>query len=64
LNDIRDLVETVTLRRDPTRKGGIEIIIAGWLNALLGEKAFPHGSMRFGGMLPAKPSALFSIWAA
>jgi site-specific DNA recombinase len=46
---IRDLVETVTVRRDCSRKGGIEIIIAGRLNALLGEKAFPHRCVRIGG---------------
>jgi len=40
---IRDLVETVTVRRDGLRKGGVEVVIAGRLNALLGEKAFPNG---------------------
>jgi site-specific DNA recombinase len=40
---IRDLVETVTVRRDDSRKGAIEVSIAGRLNALLGEKAFPNG---------------------
>lgn len=46
---LRDLIETVTVRRDPTRKGGIELIINGRLNSLLGEKAFPHGCVRNGG---------------
>ena len=40
---IRNLVETVTVRRDGLEKGGIEVTIAGRLNALLGEKAFPNG---------------------
>ena len=40
---VRDLVETVTVRRDDSRKSGIEVTIAGRLNALLGEKAFPNG---------------------
>jgi site-specific DNA recombinase len=43
---LRDLVETVTVRRDPGRPGGIEITIAGRLNSLLGEKAFPNGLRR------------------
>jgi hypothetical protein len=37
------------IRRDPTREGGIELTITGRLNALLGEKAFPHGGVRNGG---------------
>ncbi|WP_159587130.1 recombinase family protein [Chelativorans xinjiangense] len=40
---MRDLVETVTVFRDPSRKGGIEIEISGRLTALLGEKAYPNG---------------------
>lgn len=40
---MRDLVETVTMFRDPSRKGGIEIEISGRLTALLGEKAYPNG---------------------
>ena len=46
---LRDLVQTVMIRRVPTRKGGIELTITGRLNALLGEKAFPHGCVRNGG---------------
>jgi site-specific DNA recombinase len=38
---IRDLVETVTVFRDPARLGGVTVEIAGRLNALLGEKAYP-----------------------
>ena len=39
---IRDLVETVTVFRDPARPGGIVVEIAGRLNALLGENAYPN----------------------
>ena len=39
---IRDLVETVTVFRDPARQGGVAVEIAGRLNALLGEQAFPN----------------------
>jgi site-specific DNA recombinase len=40
---IRDLVETVTVFRDPSRPGGVEVEIVGRLTALLGEKAYPNG---------------------
>jgi site-specific DNA recombinase len=36
---IRDLVETVTVKRDPARRGGVEVEIVGRLNALLCEPA-------------------------
>ena len=39
---IRDLVETVTVFRDPGRLGGVTVEIAGRLNALLGEMAYPN----------------------
>lgn len=39
---IRELVETVTVFRDASRPGGITVEIAGRLNALLGEHAYPH----------------------
>ncbi len=39
----RDLVETVTVFRDPSKLGGIEVEIVGRLTALLGEKAYPNG---------------------
>ena len=39
---IRDLVETVTVFRDPARPGGVMVEIAGRLNALLGENAYPN----------------------
>lgn len=36
---MRDLVETVTVFRDPSKLGGVEVQIAGRLTALLGEQA-------------------------
>ena len=39
---IRNLVETVTVFRNPGRPGGVAVEIAGRLNALLGEKAYPN----------------------
>ncbi|GAB9249017.1 recombinase family protein [Bradyrhizobium diazoefficiens] len=39
---IRDLIERVTVFRDPSRLGGVTVEISGRLNALLGEKAFPN----------------------
>ena len=39
---IRDLVETVTVFRDPARPGGVMVKIAGRLNALLVEQAYPN----------------------
>lgn len=39
---IRDLVETITVFRDPGGPGGVAVEIAGRLNALLGEKAYPN----------------------
>jgi hypothetical protein len=40
---MQDLIETVTVFRDPSRIGGIEVEIAGRHTALLGENAFPNG---------------------
>jgi hypothetical protein len=40
---MRDLVETVTVFRDPSRVGGVVVEISGRLNSLLGEKAYPNG---------------------
>ena len=40
---IRDLVETVTVFRDTSKPGGVEVEIVGRLTALLGEKAYPNG---------------------
>jgi hypothetical protein len=41
---IHDLVETVTVTRDPSRIGGVQVEIRGRLTALLGEKRVsgPH----------------------
>jgi site-specific DNA recombinase len=39
---IRELVETVTVFRDLSRPGGVTVEIAGRLNALLGENAYPN----------------------
>jgi site-specific DNA recombinase len=39
---IRDLVETVTVSRDTSRLGGVTVEIAGRLNALFGEQAYPN----------------------
>jgi DNA invertase Pin-like site-specific DNA recombinase len=39
---IRDLVDTVTVFRDPARPGGAAVEIAGRLNALLGDRAYPN----------------------
>lgn len=39
---IRDLVKTVTVFRDNTRPGGVQVEISGRLTALLGEQAFPN----------------------
>jgi site-specific DNA recombinase len=40
---IRDLVETVTVFRDMSKPGGVEVEIVGRLTALLGERAYPNG---------------------
>ena len=40
---MRDLVETVTVFRDPSKSGGVEVEINGRLTALLGQKAYPNG---------------------
>jgi site-specific DNA recombinase len=39
---IRDLVETVTVFKDPARPGGVAVEITGRLNALIGEEAYPN----------------------
>ena len=36
---LRDLIDTVIVRRDTSRKGGVEVEITGRLTGLLGEKA-------------------------
>jgi site-specific DNA recombinase len=40
---IRDLVESVTVFRDTSKPGRVEVEIVGRLTALLGEKAYPNG---------------------
>ena len=40
---IRDLIENVTVFRDTSKPGGVEVEIVGQLTALLGEKAYPNG---------------------
>lgn len=40
---IRELVESVIVRRDPERLGGVAVEITGRLSALMGGAAFPHG---------------------
>jgi len=39
---IRDLVDSVTVYRDPSRLGGVVVEVTGRLNALLGEQAYPN----------------------
>jgi site-specific DNA recombinase len=39
---LRELIETVTVFRDPSRHGGVAVEIVGRLNALLGEEAYPN----------------------
>jgi site-specific DNA recombinase len=39
---IRDLVETVTVLRNPSYPGGVTVEIVGRLNAQLREQAYPH----------------------
>lgn len=39
---LRNLVETVTVFRDPLRPGGVTVEITGRLNQLLGEQAYPN----------------------
>ena len=40
---MREVLDTVTVSRDPNRKGGGEVEIAARLTQLLGPKAFPQG---------------------
>jgi hypothetical protein len=51
---IRELVDTVTVQRDPSKRGGLEVVIAGRLNALLGDEAFPNGVKGSWGKLVAE----------
>ena len=45
---IRDLVETITVCRDPARPGGMAVEIAGRPNAPLGQEAYPNHFLLFG----------------
>jgi site-specific DNA recombinase len=40
---VREFIESVIVRRDPARQGGVEVTVTGRLNAVLGEKAYPNG---------------------
>ena len=40
---LRELIETVTVKAEPSAPSGLRIEIAGRLRALLGERAFPNG---------------------
>jgi hypothetical protein len=40
---MRELIESVTVRPDESRAGGVMLEITGRLNALLGESAYPNG---------------------
>ena len=51
---IRDLVETVTVFRNPSHPGGVTVEIVGRLNALLGEQAYPHNVQGVGGKMVAR----------
>jgi site-specific DNA recombinase len=51
---MRDLIDTVTVSRDPSRKGGVEVEISGRLTHLLGPKAFPQGVRAVWGAMVAE----------
>ncbi len=51
---IRDLVETVTVFRDPSRPSGVTVEIAGRLTALLNEPVFPTNVRGVWGKLVAR----------
>jgi hypothetical protein len=48
---LRELIETVTVKAEPSAPSGLRIEIAGRLRALLGERAFPNGSVVCGSMV-------------
>ena len=66
---IRDLVETVTVFRDSARPGGVAVEIAGRLNALLGQEAYPNrvkgvwGKVVAGVRYIAKPTNLEALFS-
>jgi site-specific DNA recombinase len=51
---MRELVETVTVYRDPSEPGAVEIVVAGRLSALLGDRAYPNGVRRVCGLVVAE----------
>ena len=51
---IRELVETVTVYRDPSKPGAVEIEVSGRLNAVLGDRACPNGLKRLSGVVVAE----------
>jgi hypothetical protein len=61
---IRDLVETVTVFRQPSRPGGVTVEIAGCLNALRGERAYPNEVHKRFGLAPDRLAADTAYGAA
>ena len=57
---MRELVETVTVFRDPSRVGGVMAEITVRLNALLGEKAYANGVRGVWGKMVAEDGSRFS----
>lgn len=51
---MRELIDTGTVSRDPSRKGSAEVEIAGRLTRLLGPKAFPQGVSAVWGAMVAE----------
>ena len=51
---MRELIDTVTVSRDMSRTGGVEVEIAGRLTHLLGPKAFPQGVRAVWGAMVAE----------
>jgi site-specific DNA recombinase len=59
---IRDLVDTVTVFRDPARPGGVAVEIAGRLNVLLGEEAYPNRRANSVRNSPLSAGGLLDRW--
>jgi site-specific DNA recombinase len=57
---IRDLVDTVTVFRDTSKPGGVQVEIVGRLTALLGEKAYPNGVKGVWGKMVAEDRSIHS----
>ena len=58
---VRDLVETVTVFRNPSHPGGVTVEIVGRLNALLGEQAYPKNIRGVWGKMVAGEAAKFGL---